>query len=303
MLSIGAVTRQTGIGASTLRKWELRYGFPVPVRSETGRRMFQESDVQRIHMVARALAQGQRASHAIESVLKAVQQPGVTDQADKSTDKLGKELARSIKLLQSDKLFLLQEHVEGALSRMGMVAFVEDFALPLVNEVGAQWQAGLLPIFREHVFSSHLSSLVAKHTKALDQKRLQRGQSKEARPVLLALPAGEHHRLALILFNALLCEVGLPTVVLQSGLPASEIADAAKAYRSEFVALSCSAASPKKLLHNELSVLRRLLPASVELWVGGAGALQLPSGIDGVVFSHSMRGLIDHALDKCRYKV
>jgi hypothetical protein len=94
----------------------------------------------------------------------------------------------SIELLQSDKLFLFQEHVEGALVRMGMIAFVQDFALPLINEVGAQWQAGLLPIFLEHVFSSHLSSLVAKHTKSLDQKLLQRGQSKEARPVLPLCP-------------------------------------------------------------------------------------------------------------------
>lgn len=296
MLSIGAVARQTGIGADTLRKWELRYGFPLPLRSETGRRMFQESDVRRIHAVARALAQGQRVSLAIEGVLNARQQTVTTDQSQYPITKTGKGLARSIALLSSNDLDLFQTHLEAALSRMGMAAFVEGIALPLVHEVGQQWQAGLLPIFREHAFSSHLISLVARHTKAPNGMQTQQAQAKAMRPVLLALPAGEHHGLALILLNALMRESGLSTVLMQSGLPASEIAKAAKAYRSKIVVLSCSQASPKKLLHNELTELRRLLPASVELWAGGAGALQLPSGIAGVVFGHSMKDAVNRAL-------
>jgi len=295
MLSIGAVARQTGISAETLRKWELRYRFPQPLRSESGRRMFQESDVQGIHTVARALAQGQRVSHAIADVLNAVQQPDLTE---KHLSKQASELECAIELLQSNKLCDFQERVEDALLRMGMAAFVEDFALPLLSEVGAQWRAGLLPIYREHAFSSHLSNLVAKHTQALDQG-LSVGQLPNGiAPVLLALPAGEHHALALIMFNALLREAGLPTVVLQSGLAAAEIADAAKAYRAEIVALSCSQASPKKLLYNELTELRQRLPATVEMWVGGTGALQLARGIEGVIFSHSMRDAINRALSK-----
>ena len=297
MLSIGAVARQTGIGADTLRKWELRYGFPLPLRSETGRRMFQESDVQKIHAVARALAQGQRVGLAIEAVVSIAQQTVQTNQARSPTTRKGEELARSIALLSSNDLDLFQTHLEADLSRMGMAAFVEEIALPLVHEVGLRWQAGLLPIFREHAFSSHLTSLVAKHTKDPDRKPTQQTPAKARRPVLLALPAGEHHGLALILLNALMREAGLSTVLMKSGLPASEIAKAAKAYRSKIVVLSCSQASPKKLLHNELTELRRLLPASVELWAGGAGALQLPSGIAGVMFSHAMNDAVKRALD------
>jgi len=178
-----------------------------------------------------------------------------------------------------------------------MVAFVEDFALPLLIEVGALWQAGLLPIYREHAFSSHLSNLVARNTHAIDQEQSSGRLQNVIPPVLLALPAGERHGLALDLFNALLREAGLLTVVLQSGLAAAEIAGAAEACRAGMVALSCSAASPKRLLHNELTELRQRLPPSVEMWVGGTGALQLSRGIEGVVFSNSMRDAINRVLD------
>lgn len=293
MISIGAVARQTGIDADTLRKWQLRYGFPAPQRSESGQRMFQVSDVEKIHMVARAIAQGQRTRQAIEGVLSVVQQ---ATQTEKHKPKQSDELETTLELIKSDNVFLLQEAVESTFSRMGMVAFVEDFALPLINLVGAQWQAGLLPIYREHAFSSLLSNLVARHTNELCCGQSLHPSLHATRPILLALPAGEHHSLALILFNALLREAGLPTVVMQHGLPASEVANAAKAYGSTIVALSCSAASPQKLLHSELSELRQLLPASVEMWVGGAGALRLPSGIEGVIFNHSMRASINRAL-------
>jgi len=116
MLSIGAVARQTGINADTLRKWGLRYGFPQPLRSESGRRMFQETDVQKIHAVVREIAQGQRVRHAIEGVLSAVQQPEL---AERPISKRGSELECAIELLQSDHLVLFQERVEGAFLRMG----------------------------------------------------------------------------------------------------------------------------------------------------------------------------------------
>jgi DNA-binding transcriptional MerR regulator len=46
MTTIGAAARQTGICASTLRKWESRYRFPVPVRGATGHQQFSQGDLE-----------------------------------------------------------------------------------------------------------------------------------------------------------------------------------------------------------------------------------------------------------------
>lgn len=292
-LTIGAVARQTGIAAETLRKWEMRYGFPVPFRTESGHRVFHDEDVEKIHGVARAIAQGHRAGSAIKSALGAAPPKAQTKSI---RTKLHAPVTQAIKLLQACDLSRYQAHVETSLAKLGIVDFIQDFAIPLIREVGAQWQKGALQPFREHAFASHLSGLVDAYSHKLLQQNPQLRPTEGARPVLLALPAGEQHYLGLSLLKAMLREGGVPTITFKSGLPASQIALAAQTYAARAVALSCSKASPKKLLAGELAELRSLLPMRIGLWVGGAGALQLPASIDGIEFIHSMREVVDRAL-------
>lgn len=39
-LNIAAVERETGLSKDVLRKWELRYGFPAPLRDSQGERAY-----------------------------------------------------------------------------------------------------------------------------------------------------------------------------------------------------------------------------------------------------------------------
>lgn len=294
MLTIGAVSRQTGINAETLRKWELRYGFPVPLRTEGGHRMFQDEDVEKIHGVVRAIAQGQKPGYAIRAAIS-VAQPNTPAKSPQL--KRGDALTKAIKLLNADDLSNYQAHVAASLESLGTVRFVEEIAIPLLSEVGMQWQAGTLPLFREKAFASHLSGLLEALSQRLVQQRPSLRPSKDVKPVLLALPAGESHYLALMLLGVMLQEVGVPTILFKSGLPASQLAKAAQTFGARAVALSCSEVCPKKLLQGELSELRRLLPKGIAMWVGGAGALHLPAAIEGVYFSHSMQEIVDRAID------
>jgi len=59
-LSIGAVSRATGIPTSTLRTWERRYGFPDPARTESGHRRYTPSVVSHLELLARAIDAGHR---------------------------------------------------------------------------------------------------------------------------------------------------------------------------------------------------------------------------------------------------
>ena len=64
-LSIGVVSRATGIPPETLRTWETRYGFPSPERRPSGHRVYAESVVPRLTRMAEALALGHRASRVV----------------------------------------------------------------------------------------------------------------------------------------------------------------------------------------------------------------------------------------------
>jgi hypothetical protein len=116
--------------------------------------------------------------------------------------------------------------------------------------------------------------------------------------VLLASPAGEQHTLALVMLKAVLDEANISTVFLLGGLPASEIAAAAKAFNVQIVALSASVVCPPKFLAVELRSLRAQLDANVELWVGGGGTQRISSRLDGITVITS----IDKAVQNLKNK-
>src|SRR5512143_4189420 len=64
-LSIGALSRATGIAVETLRTWESRYGFPVPERKPSGHRVYPVSAVPRLRRIAQALSLGHRAGQVV----------------------------------------------------------------------------------------------------------------------------------------------------------------------------------------------------------------------------------------------
>ena len=69
MLSIGEVSRRTGIAVSGLRNWEQRYGLPRPERLPNGRRRYRESDCALLAEVLRGRAQGLSLAAAVAHAL------------------------------------------------------------------------------------------------------------------------------------------------------------------------------------------------------------------------------------------
>jgi DNA-binding transcriptional MerR regulator len=58
VMSIGAVTKATGISTHTLRKWESRYGVIEPLRTPTGRRAYTQAQVERLILLRDLVASG-----------------------------------------------------------------------------------------------------------------------------------------------------------------------------------------------------------------------------------------------------
>lgn len=64
-LSIAAVERETGISKDVLRKWETRYGFPVPLRDGLGERAYPPEQVNRLRLIKRLMDAGMRPSRIV----------------------------------------------------------------------------------------------------------------------------------------------------------------------------------------------------------------------------------------------
>jgi PAS domain S-box-containing protein len=70
-MRVGELARRTGVGVSTLRAWERRFGLIEPQRSPSGQRVYTEADVDRVNAVCRLVAEGLTLSAAVSRVSSA----------------------------------------------------------------------------------------------------------------------------------------------------------------------------------------------------------------------------------------
>src|SRR5690348_12807740 len=57
-MRIGELARRSGVGVSTLRAWERRFGFLEPERTPSGHRLYSEADLERVATALQLLGDG-----------------------------------------------------------------------------------------------------------------------------------------------------------------------------------------------------------------------------------------------------
>ena len=286
MISIGVVARQTGVDVSTLRKWETRYGFPRPLRRDSGQRAYRAEDVVTLHMITRRVAAGERIGQVIRELLD-VQASAHPRALCPPTNELAPDIAAALHLLQSNDLSSLRAMLEDTRQRHCMLDYVNEFIAPLTVAVGTEWAAGRLPVYVEHFYSALLESQLIRETALF--------ATADSPRVLLVSPAGEKHTLGLAMTHAVLAEAGISCLRIFSDLPATEIAAACAAHQFAAVGLSASVHYSPRILREKIARLRRLLPPEVQLWLGGGGINRVAVLPAGASTFASLADLIDAA--------
>jgi len=92
--SIGATARMTQIPAHTLRKWESRHGIAVPIRTDTGRRVYTEEQIELLKLIKLLNAKGHALSQLADQEIEALRSLAALHQSDPPRSK-----ARSLSLI------------------------------------------------------------------------------------------------------------------------------------------------------------------------------------------------------------
>lgn len=268
--TIAAVERDVGLSKDVLRVWERRYGFPMPERDAHGERLYPADQVQRLRLIKRLMDQGHRpgrllaaSQEELEATLSSLREL----RAPASGAGVPEGLEELLRLVCSHDAAAYMVALQQRLARQGLRQFVLDTVAPMAVLVGHAWEEGRLQVFEEHLFSELTTRTLRQAIAAVP------GGS--APLVLLTTLANEPHAMGLLMVEALLALEGARCVPLGTQTPISEIAEAARAYRVDVVALSFSAAFPQRQAPALLQQLRAALPASVQLWAGGAGIAAL----------------------------
>ena len=272
-LSLSEVEQVAGLSREVLRKWEIRYAFPLPVRGERGERRYRVADVPKLTLIKQLIAQGLRprnlvASELIElqTLLSAVPVTPVSF-ADQATVQ-----ALHASLRPGAGPQAVQRYLADLIGEGGLAHFIHHH-LPVFNQaVGDAWAAGYLGIHAEHHYTETVRTLVLS---VLADLRTGAAKARPAARVLLTTPPGELHGLGVLALQAALALEGADCISLGTQTPVADVVRAVQDWDVRIVTISASSALQPAVASNYVLALRRVLPAHCHLWVGGQGAKAL----------------------------
>jgi DNA-binding transcriptional MerR regulator/methylmalonyl-CoA mutase cobalamin-binding subunit len=289
--SIGYLSRACGIPSETIRTWERRYGYPIPLRLESGHRRYGVDTIERLCLVREAIGVGVRPSRALALPprelrdLIATPTSEVPSEQESLGDTRERRLAGAIHAcllaaenLSEDALIACMEEVW---SYTTPLEFTDRFMVPVMRSVGAAWSRGDLGVIHEHCLAACFETFLGL------QARLLSAPNTVSRVVCTSLPL-DNHSLAIHASSVILRAHQVPTLYLGANTPVDEIVAAAIQTEATAVVIAVSLAHPADAEVRELSAIRRALPSHVAICYGGQRASR---SIDGVTFMPTFNAL------------
>jgi methanogenic corrinoid protein MtbC1/DNA-binding transcriptional MerR regulator len=273
---IAVVADRTGLSHDVLRVWERRYGAVMPARDASGLRLYSDDDIHRLTLIQAAMRGGRSISRVAKlpnEALAALIDDDSTMRRERAPAKRsaydpGDVVGASLALARILDASALDEALRRAAVVMGMPAFLEAVAAPLLRRVGDEWHAGTLSPAHEHLVTSSLHDIVMAMMRAFTHRD-------GAPTVLVTTTAGERHVIGASLVGAAAALEGWNVLYLGANLPAQEIADSARFAGAKLVAVSMVYIEDKEQTLREMRELRERIPAGTMLIAGGAGATAL----------------------------
>ena len=295
------IEQATGLSREVLRKWELRYQFPLPERGARGQRLYQAKDLPKLRLIMQLLARGMRPGKLVPLSLKQLQallESGVAQPGAPAIDEAAQHLLAC--LVPGSVPGTVRNYIAGLIEADGLAEFALH-RLPAFNQaVGEAWAGGRLGIHAEHHYSDAVQALVQSHLLWLQPRDLQQR-------ILLTTPPGESHVLGLLSVQAALTLQGAECFNLGAQTPVADVKQAVKDWDITVLAISASLALRPDIARPYLVALRHAVPKRCKIWAGGQGfAFLQASPVTGVKVFDNTEGAISawqkistHGTDPC----
>ncbi len=282
LLTIGELSRLTGISTYTLRMWEKRYGMPRNQRLPSGHRRYPREEVPRLRAIAKALEEGYRASKVVcgsleelthllglHLPLSATGEPETAETQDTAS------LVQVEKWIEAvhrfDEATLTQEFYD-AWARMGPMEFIQNLAAPFTTQVGLCWETGELSVSHEHFASERLEHFLSTQWRRMNER-------KQGPCVVLTTLPGDPHRLGIAMCAVVTALTERKVVYLGPDTPLDAVALSVQRCDARILALSISPTMDADEIDRLLLSLRKQVPRKIEIVVGGEGAPETITGV------------------------
>jgi DNA-binding transcriptional MerR regulator len=248
LVPIRTVCAMYNLNPNTLRTWERRYGIISPKRSTGGHRVFGESDLASIEMMLRLIGSGLSPAEAAERT-RTPSSPARPVAPTLRTSPAARQLRQALTSLDAQASM---KACRDAVREFGYDRAVEEVFFPELVHWGQRWE--VKPeggsIAHEHLASLCIRSILLERQQSLLSKA--RGPA-----VTLACAPGEEHDLPLLhAANIILASRVLRPLILVSGLPIAEIADASQRVAAAAIVLAATIQPRPAVLRGWIDELR-----------------------------------------------
>ncbi|QEP44034.1 MerR family transcriptional regulator [Ectothiorhodospiraceae bacterium BW-2] len=263
LFPIRVLSQRTGVGSSTLRAWERRYGLLQPKRTPKGHRLYSEADVEWVKQVVASLEGGL----SLALIAQQLQQPGeFSPQSDASTqlvatpvwDDYQRQMRQAVAQFAVERLDALFNEAT-ALYPLEMV--IQQLIEPILSQLGQQWQRRQREreVAEEHLFSSWLRGRIS--------ARFHHAYTQASGPrVVAACVAGCFHETGLLLFSLMLLHRGYRVIYLGADLPLHSLPLLSQQSGAKAVVLSVQTQMNPEVNGELMALLPQL---SIPIMVGG----------------------------------
>jgi methanogenic corrinoid protein MtbC1 len=277
MHTIKRAAELTGIGPSTLRAWERRYGVISPERSSGRYRLYSAADLRALAIMASLVHDGWSASEAAAETLSRIsaEVPGgpAPRRAEPQPPGL-EELVAAAGRLDSARVAAV---LDRGLRRQGLERALDGWLMPTLEAVGDAWADGRVSVAGEHLVSYAVQRRLA--------GAYERASGRAVGPaVVLGLPPGAHHELGMLAFAVLARRAGLSTAYVGADLPAQDWEAAVVSRRAAAVVVAvprlADVVPAEEIIHRLARVDSRLVIGIGGRYQEGVGAGSLALGHD-----------------------
>lgn len=260
--SIKAAAMATGITESRLRTWERRYGVPRPNRNSSGRRRFDEDDLNVIRRMSTLIDAGMPASEAADAVRM---ETGVAERIASSADAERTHPLVDLlvqKALAFDHGWLLRI-IRDSVYSSGWAPTMERVAFPALSQLSREWAAaratGAHLRFAHEVLRGEVAAELSKLGPAAEEDPM----------VLLACAEADEFDIAALSLALLLRQRDMGVVYVGGAVPCIDLIETARQLEPAAICIvGTRRSSPGALNRNARAVVSSKL--RTQLFVGGS---------------------------------
>ena len=295
--NLGAVLKETGLAADTLRAWERRYGIPKPKRTPGGHRLYSERDIRLIKWLQGRRAEGMAISRAVRQwneIVTAGDDPLQEEPEAAAGVRRSSPIQSSLLALRDQWLAACLAFDEAAGDQVLNQAYAQ-YSVEVVtaevieralHEVGEMWARGEASVQQEHFLSAltrrRLDGLIAAAPPPIHPEQ-----------IVLACAEGEPHSLPMLYLNLLLRRRGLKVIFLGEDVPTEQIETTAQSVNAALVVLSAERlVSAAKLRDEAVLLTKKRIPVAY----GGRIFVyepELQQHIPGTYLGNDIAGAVD----------